>query len=1155
MNALNLTLQELYDEVTRLALWMVYLGLMSFVAYWGQYTLLNLAAIRQVKKLREAYLKAMLKQDIAWFDQVGAGALTQRISSDTVIIEEAIGSKFGDMLRFVSTFFSGFIMGFVNGWKMTLVLIAVTPLLAIAGAFLMWVMSSLSKKGQDAYADAGAIATEVISAIKTVASFGGERKEAERYSVNLDKAAQLGIKRGFLAGLGLGLTFLLMFATYALALWYGTQLVINDGYRGGDVLTVFFAVIFGAFALGQASPSFQKLGEAQGAAFKLFETINRPTVVDPTSDAGEKLDGLKGNIEMRNIKFRYATRPDVEVLKGLNLSIKEGQMVALVGASGCGKSSTVSLIQRFYDAEAGQILVDGHDLKDLNLKWWRQQLGLVSQEPVLFAGTIAENISYGKENATKEEIMEAAKFANAHNFVSQLPDGYETFVGEKGAQLSGGQKQRIAIARAIIKNPKILLLDEATSALDSESEKIVQEALDRVMKGRTTIVIAHRLSTIRDANLIAVFQNGVIAELGTHDELLAKQGPYFELVKLQGGGQINEPKKSKKEDKLRSTVDKKEKVAEVTAVNQEDDDEKNLYQVGFGRLFSLNKPEIPHILLACLASALNGALNPVFSIVFSELIDLYYKDADTMRSEVKVWAAAFCGLGLAAFVVNTLQAGLFGYAGEKLTLRLREMSFKSILRQDIAFFDKEEHLPSVLTSNLAQDATLVQGLLGPRLGLGVQNVVTIIVGLVIAFEAGWKLTLVLLSVAPAMLFANVMEMLSYKGLGQQTKKATSAANQIAAESIGNIRTVAAFTTEQKVLSKYRSLLDRPYKLSLRKETLSGFLFGLSECLLFFAQALSFWYGGVLIKNGEYTFLNVMKVFMAVFMSAMSIGQATAMAPDAKKAKRAASSMFQIIDEIPRVDPYSFEGKVPNGAGSISIKGLEFAYPSRPDANIFSGLDLKIKSGQVVALVGPSGCGKSSIVSLVERFYTPAKGEILIDGENIKDLNVQELRKMIGLVGQEPVLFKGTIAENISYGKPGASNDEIIDATKSANAHKFITQFPDGYNTQVGEKGTQLSGGQKQRIAIARAIIRNPKILLLDEATSALDTESEKVVQEALDRVMKGRTTIVIAHRLSTIRHADHIVVIQAGKIVEQGTHDQLLDMGGLYYSLVARQQR
>jgi len=361
--------------------------------------------------------------------------------------------------------------------------------------------------------------------------------------------------------------------------------------------------------------------------------------------------------------------------------------------------------------------------------------------------------------------------------------------------------------------------------------------------------------------------------------------------------------------------------------------------------------------------------------------------------------------------------------------------------------------------------------------------------------------------------------------------------------------------KNEVNRKFQQKLEGPIKLGIRKAFISGICIGLGVFAVMGVYALSFWYGGKLINEGEYTFVQVLKVFMAISMSTMGIGQSAAFAPDATKAKAAAAIIFEIIDRKSAIDPSETTGQTTAIKGDIEFKDVHFTYPQRPDTELFKGLSFKISAGQILALVGPSGAGKSSVVSLLERFYNPSESQILIDGIEIRDYNLKFLRDQIALVGQEPVLFAGTIAENIAYGKPNASQEEIENAAKNANAHNFITSFPDGYNTEVGEKGTQLSGGQKQRIAIARAIIKDPKILLLDEATSALDTESEKVVQKALDTVMKGRTTIVVAHRLSTIRHANSIVVVKDGKVAEQGTHDELIELRGTYYNLATASKK
>ncbi|XP_030460439.1 ABC transporter B family member 11-like [Syzygium oleosum] len=1184
---------DVVDLVSKIALKFIYLALGCGAAAFLQVSCWMVTGERQAARIRGLYLQTILRQDIAFFDkETNTGEVVGRMSGDTVLIQNAMGEKVGTFIQLVSTFVGGFAIAFIKGWLLTLIMLATIPMLVIAGGVTFLIISKKASRGQSAYAKAANVVEQTIGSIRTVASFTGEKRAIASYSKFLANAYGSGVHEGLAAGIGLGTVTLIIFGSYALAVWCGAKLIVDRGYNGGTVINVIMAILTGSMSLGHASPCMSAFAAGQAAAYKMFETIHRKPEIDSFDTKGKKLDDIRGDIELRDVYFSYPARPDEQIFNGFSLSIPSGTTAALVGQSGSGKSTVISLIERFYDPQSGEVLIDGINLKEFQLKWIRSKIGLVSQEPVLFACSIKDNIAYGKEGATLEEIKAAAELANAAKFIDKLPQGLDTMVGEHGTQLSGGQKQRVAIARAILKDPRILLLDEATSALDAESERVVQEALDRIMGNRTTVIVAHRLSTVRNADMIAVIHRGKMVEKGSHSELLKDpDGAYSQLIRLQ---EVNRESEHAPDDQNRSEITEYNRQSNqrmsykrsISPGSSMGNSSRHSFSISFGlptglnvaddtvagpqtpapgstekppkvslrRLARLNKPEVPVLLIGTLAAVFSGMIYPVFGILISSVIKTFFEPPHELRKDSKFWALMFLVIGIGSFVANPARTYLFSVAGCKLIERIRLMCFEKVVHMEVGWFDEPDHSSGAIGARLSADAASVRALVGDALAQIVQNIATAVAGLVIAFVASWQLALIILVLIPLIGVSGFVQVKFMTGFSADAKMMYEEASQVATDAVGSIRTVASFCAEEKIMQLYEKKCEGPMRTGIRLGLISGIGFGMSFFLLFCMYATSFYAGARLVQDGKTTFSDVFRVFFALTMAATGISQSSSLTPDSTKAKAAAASIFAIVDRKSRIDPSDESGtKLDNVKGEIELRHVSFKYPSRPDIQIFRDLSLAIRSGKTVALVGESGSGKSTVIALLQRFYDPDSGHITLDGVDIKQLQLKWLRQQMGLVSQEPVLFNETIRANIAYGKDGdATEQEILAASELANAHKFISGLQQGYDTMVGERGVQLSGGQKQRVAIARAIVKSPKILLLDEATSALDAESEKVVQDALDRVMVNRTTVVVAHRLSTIKNADVIAVVKNGVIVEKGKHETLINIkDGFYASLIA----
>uniref|UniRef100_A0A8C5S1X1 Bile salt export pump n=1 Tax=Laticauda laticaudata TaxID=8630 RepID=A0A8C5S1X1_LATLA len=744
------------------------------------------SAARQTQQIRKAYFRKIMRMDIGWFDCTSVGELNTRISDDINKINDAIADQVAIFIQRFTTFVCGFLLGFVRGWKLTLVIIAVSPLIGIGS------VAKLTGLELKAYAKAGAIADEVLSSIRTVAAFGGEKKEVERYDKNLVFAQNWGIRKGIIMGLFTGYIWCIIFLCYALAFWYGSKLVLEEEeYSAGTLLQVFLGVLVGALNLGQAAPCLEAFATGRGAATNIFETIDEKPRIDCMSEDGYKLDKVRGEIEFHNVTFHYPSRPDVKILDELSMVIKPGETTAFVGPSGTGKSTTIQLIQRFYDPTKGMVTLDGHDIRSLNIQWLRSLMGVVEQEPVLFATTIAENICYGQEDATMEDIIRAAKEANAYNFIMDLPLKFDTLVGEGGGQMSGGQKQRIAIARALVRNPKILLLDMATSALDNESEATVQKTLSKARFGRTAISIAHRLSTVKSADIIIGFEHGRAVERGKHEELIERKGVYFTLVTLQSQGDKALMETSMQSKYLIFALTSEGWKAESTLSRRESNCRNadrqqsaglpavlhsNLAPANVTRILKYNAPEWSYMVLGSLGAGVNGAVNPLYALLFSQILGV--GPMTKQRAQINGVCLLFVVVGIVSFFTQFLQGYTFAKAGELLTRRLRKIGFQAMLGQDIGWFDDHRNSPGALTTRLATDASQVQGATGTQIGMIVNSLTNIGVSIIIAFYFSWKLSLVITCFLPFLALSGMVQSRMLIGFASQDKKAMEATGRV-----------------------------------------------------------------------------------------------------------------------------------------------------------------------------------------------------------------------------------------------------------------------------------------------------------------------------------------------------------------------------------------
>jgi len=1078
----GLTSQSYFaSQLAHYTLYFVYLAIGEFITIYICTVGFIYTGEHITQKIRENYLRAILRQNVAFFDKLGAGEITTRITADTNLVQDGLSEKIALTLTAVSTFVTAFIIAFVKYWKLTLILSStVFSIVAIMGAGSSFIIK-YNKQSLESYALGGSVAEEVISSIRNATAFSTQDKLARQYDTHLKEAEKWGLKLKITLAIMIAGMMGVIYLNYGLSFWQGSRFLVSGDMTLPQILTILLAIMIGAFSLGNVAPNAQAFTTSVAAAAKIYNTIDRVSPLDPMSEEGEKLDHVEGTVELKNIRHIYPSRAEVVVMEDINLMVPAGKTTALVGASGSGKSTIVGLVERFYDPVGGKIFLDGHDVSKLNLRWLRHQISLVSQEPTLFSTTIFGNIRHGligtqnetaSEEVQKELVVKAAKMANAHDFVTGLPEGYETNVGERGFLLSGGQKQRIAIARAMVSDPKILLLDEATSALDTKSEGVVQAALDVAAQGRTTIVIAHRLSTIKTADNIVVMSKGRIVEQGSHDKLLERRGAYYSLVEAQRISAENEERTVSEKEDLEGSEDTEEELRKMPTLQDKTTREK-LQQLTTeksvssmilkGRestsgpsysLWSLikvvgsfNRPEVWLMLMGLAFSVIAGAGNPTASVFFAESIvglSLPPSMYDQLRSKANFWSLMYLMLGIVQFVAFAGQGITFAYCSERLVHRARDKAFRTMLRQDITWFDREENSAGALTSFLSTETTHLAGMSGVTLGTLLVVSTTLFAAIALALSIGWKLGLVCTATIPILLACGYLRFWMLARFSTRAKKAYEGSASFACEATAAIRTVASLTREEDVWEHYHQSLVAQGQKSLVSVLRSSTLYAASQSLVLLCNALAFWYGGTLIASREYSELQFFIVFSSIIFGAQSAGTIFSFAPDMGKAKQAAKELKVLFDRKPDIDSWSPDGEpFKTMEGTIEFRDVHFRYPTRPEQPVLKGLSLTVKPGQYVALVGASGCGKSTTIALMERFYDPLSGGVFVDGKEISSININDYRGFLALVSQEPTLYQGSIRENVLLGadRDDVPEESIVQACKDANIYDFIISLP------------------------------------------------------------------------------------------------------------------
>ena len=1191
----------------------------SLFQYWQNSVSHHTANVVKIKLREEAYEHA-LKLGPGFADRNRTGDLVLTLVEGIERLEVFFGQYLSQII--VSAIAPIAIFAYMVTLDLYIALIFLgfaLATLAVPAAFHRWNRDN-SYRRRRSYGALGSDFLDSVQGLATLKSFGQSKqrgKELEQRIQNLYRST-MGVVAANQATSGTSILFMTTGAAVALAV--GAVRVSNGDMDLRPLLIVLMLGVEVFRPMRELVNLYHQGMATLSAAQSVFGILDEPvTILEPETAPETLVTEIEPDITFEDVTFGYDGGYR-SALQDVSFQLRKGETLGVVGASGAGKSTLVWLMYRFHDPQTGTIKIGGHDLRSLPLDTIRDNIAVVTQDTYLFHGTVADNLRFGKPDATPQELEDAARAANAHEFISRLPHAYETVVGERAVRLSGGQRQRLAIARALLKDAPILLLDEALSSVDAENEAVIQDALDRLMENRTTLVIAHRLSSVINADRILVLDEGQVAEIGTHAELIAAGGTYAGLMRqqtqtdqgkilpldalgaqrdtfpldAQGGieGGLDAPSAPPAHPPPELPNLNTGHHHAPTSPPPTDEEEINIRSWSIWmRLLGLVRPVKWQFLITVVLGMLNHGSVIILGALTALLVGAVFRDEPLNTLVILVCTLA--PLSALLFYLESWQA--------------HDMAFRLLARMRIDLYEKLEPLaPAYMVRRRSGDFVSIVGgdveTVEFFFGHAVSPMIVAILipgGLLIALSViAWPIAAVLapflVAVAVSPFFANSR----IERLGDEIRGRMGDIHAYMVDSIQGMREITAFG---RGADRTNELTQKGWDYAghlVRFQKSQAFQIGFIEAMMGLGGLSVLAMGVLLVLEGQIERTQLPLVSVLALASFSPITELARTMKQMMETLAASRRILAIHDEtvpvqdgpgIPEDGPvtkpfypspsqgeiergspviYADAPDIPASAGtqqqsnqanrindvrpSVEFEQVEFAY-ARGDPQALANVSLDIASGGTVAIVGRSGAGKTTIAYLMMRFWDPDRGEIELSGNRLNQFKLDDLRGRMALVAQDTYLFNNTIRENIRLGRQNATDQDVEEAAKQANAADFIDSFPDGYDTEVGERGMQLSGGQRQRIAIARAILKNAPLLILDEATSHLDAISETAVRDALDRLMEGRTTVVIAHRLSTIRNADNILVLDEGKVVEQGTHDQLLSRHGLYAQLVNTQ--